>query len=80
MGRQQLMAVLWVLVLLGPHVLVASSPDGCVSDGTVTSAQKISNSYGDLSPFYTLGSSDYFGRVYPLPDLRRTDEIRTEDQ
>ena len=33
----------------------------CVSDGTVTSAQKISNSYGGLSSFYALGNIDYFG-------------------
>ena len=55
------MVILCFLILLGPHVLVTSSPDGCLSDGTVISAQKISNSYGALSSFYTPEGSDTFG-------------------
>ena len=49
----------FVALLLGFHIsCIAAS---CVSDGTVADVQKISNSYGGLSSFYTLGSNDRFG-------------------
>ena len=47
-----------ILSLLGLH-----RGNAAFSDGTVGSAQKISNTYGDLSDFYDIDNNDLFASV-----------------